>query len=186
MTEPDGLDVLFLDIDCVCNHFRKGESYEGDYPDGWFVGEKVPVCPDNLAALESVLKRVERPAVVWSTDWRLLEKETWDGWRNPRLWLENEGGLKKYIIGSTPKKMSSCRHEEILMWLRDPDRPAVRNFAALDDIEYGMDLLDGHYFRCGWEEGLTRKTADAVVEFLSGPADMSKFRHGGRTWALNS
>lgn len=181
MTEPDGLDVLFLDIDGVCNHFRHGESYDGDYPDGWFVERDVPVCPDNLKALKSVLKRVERPAVVWSTDWRLFRKGAWNGWRNPMSWLENEGGLKKYVIGSTPKKMSSSRHDEIMLWLRG-GRPAVRNFAALDDIEYGMGLFGGHYFRCDPLEGLTEKTADAVVELLSRPADMSEFRRGGRTW----
>ena len=50
-------------------------------------------------------------------------------------WLENEGGLKPYVIGNTPKKMSSNRHEEIMMWLQDEYRPAVANFAVLDDIE---------------------------------------------------
>lgn len=176
MTE-NGYNALFLDIDSVCNHSRKAETvYDDEYPDRWFVADKVPLCEDNLTALRLILGGVENPAIVWSTDWRLFDGDAWHGWKNPLKWLEDEYGLKRYVIGRTPKKMSSNRHEEIMMWLRDKDRPAVKNFAILDDIEYGMYVFGGHFFRCDYDKGLTAETADAVKAFLAKPAaDMSKF-----------
>lgn len=175
-------NVIFLDIDSVCNHSRRAETaYDGEYPDGWFVAKDVPVCPDNLAALRSLLDRVENPAVVWSTDWRLFDGDVWHGWRSPLKWLEDEGGLKKYVVGKTPKKMSSERHEEILMWLRGEDRPvAVANFAVLDDIEYGMGMFGGHFFKCSYDKGLTPEIADRAASFLSEPADVSEYLKWGR------
>lgn len=67
--------------------------------------------------------------------------------------------------------MSSNRHEEIMMWLQDEDRPAVANFAVLDDIEYGMEMFCRHFFKCDYDKGLIADTVDAVIEFLSVPAD---------------
>lgn len=168
----NGYNVIFLDIDSVCNHSRKAETaYDGEYPDGWFIADGVPLCTDNVKALKSIIRGTENPAIVWSTDWRLFNEDTWHGWKNPLKWLESEGGLKSYVIGNTPKKMSSNRHEEIMMWLRDEDRPAVANFAILDDIEYGMEMFHGHFFKCDYDRGLVANIADAVTEFLSVPAD---------------
>ena len=100
--------------------------------------------------------------------------------KNPLMWLESEFRLKQYVIGNTPKKMSSNRHEEIMMWLRDDDRPAVKNFAILDDIEYGMNMFGGHFFKCEYDKGLTMEIADAVVGFFAlEPGDMKKF---GKNW----
>ena len=180
MTEC-GYNVIFLDIDSVCNHSKTAETaYDDYYSSPWFIAEGVPLCRDNLLALKSVIERIENPAVVWSTDWRLYGEDTWNGWKNPLMWLESEFRLKQYVIGNTPKKMSSNRHEEIMMWLRDDDRPAVKNFAILDDIEYGMNMFGGHFFKCEYDKGLTTEIADAVVGFFAlEPGDMKKF---GKNW----
>lgn len=58
-----------------------------------------------------------------------------------------------------------------MMWLRNEDRPVVANFAILDDIEYGMKMFRGHFFKCDYDKGLTADTAGAVVKFLSVTAD---------------
>lgn len=111
MTE-NRYNVVFLDIGSVCNHSRKAETvYDGEYQNGWFIADRVPLCADNVQALKSIIDRIENPAIVWSTDWCLLSEDTWHGWKNPLKWLENEGGLKPYVIGNTPKKMSLNRHE---------------------------------------------------------------------------
>lgn len=176
MTE-NGYNVIFLDIDSVCNHSRKAETaYDGEYPDGWFISDGVPLCTDNVNALKSIISGIENPAIVWSTDWRLFQNDTWHGWKNPLKWLENEGGLKQYVIGNTPKKMSSNRHEEIMMWLRDEDRPVITNFIILDDIEYGMGIFYDHFFKCDYDKGLTTEIAKRAVEFLSkSAADMYNY-----------
>lgn len=171
MTE-NGYNIVFLDIDSVCNHSRKAETvYDGEYQNGWFIADRVPLCVDNVQALKSIINGIENPAIVWSTDWRLFNEDTWHGWKNPLKWLEDKCGLKQYVIGNTPKKMSSNRHEEIMMWLRNKDRPAVANFAILDDIEYGMKMFRRHFFKCDYDKGLIADTIDAVIEFLSVPAD---------------
>jgi len=174
----NGYNVIFLDIDSVCNHSRKAETaYDGEYPDGWFIADGVPLCADNVKALKSIICGIENPAVVWSTDWRLFNEDTWYGWKNPLKWLEDEGGLKPYVVGSTPKKMSSRRHEEIMMWLRSDNVGTAGNFAILDDIDYGMDMFGGHFFKCEYDKGLTAETAEKVIRFLSVPAeDMAGYR----------
>ena len=78
--------------------------------------------------------------------------------------------------------MSSNRHEEIMMWLRNEDRPAVANFAILDDIEYAMEMFHGHFFTCDYDTGLVADIADAVTEFLSVPADDMGIYNRWRTY----
>lgn len=103
-----GYNVIFLDIDSVCNHSRKAETaYDGECQDRLFIADRVPLCTDNVNALKSIVDGIRNPAIVWSTDWRLFNEDAWHGWKNPLKWLEDEGGLKPYVIGNTPKKM--CR-----------------------------------------------------------------------------
>ena len=59
-----GYNVIFLDIDSVCNHSKPAETaYDDYYSSPWFIAEGVPLCRDNLLALKSVIERIENPAV---------------------------------------------------------------------------------------------------------------------------
>lgn len=70
-----------------------------------------------------------------------------------------------------------------MMWLRNKDRPAVANFVVLDDIEYGMEIFRGHFFKCDYDKGLIADTADAIIEFLSVPAnDIELYNSKWRTY----
>lgn len=52
MTE-NRYNVVFLDIDSVCNHSRKAETiYDGEYQNGWFIADRVPLCADNVQVLK--------------------------------------------------------------------------------------------------------------------------------------
>ena len=52
MTE-NGYNVVFLDIDSVCNHSRKAETvYDGEYQNRWFIADRVPLCADNVQTLK--------------------------------------------------------------------------------------------------------------------------------------
>lgn len=67
-----------------------------------------------------------------------------------------------------------------MMWLRDEDRPIVRNFAILDDITYGMSMFGWHFFKCEYDRGLTQEIAANVAEFLSKPA-IDMYNYGNKT-----
>ena len=48
----------------------------------------IPLCVPCLKALMYIFKEVPDLKVVWSTDWRLYDKPDYNGFKNPRQWLE--------------------------------------------------------------------------------------------------
>lgn len=164
--------VIFLDIDSVLNCFSYGDSSYGNTRKP-LIEPDVPLCAECVAAFKSVLDRLPDAAVVWSTSWALHDEDRWGEWRNPRKWLESQDWFASRLVGRTPRKMSSERHDEIWFWLIDNERYAdekdridVSNFAILDDIEYGMGSFSRHFFRSDYETGLTSEQADRIVEYL--------------------
>lgn len=104
--------------------------------------------PHDEFAIQNLNKIVEenQAKVVICSSWRLgrsvseLQKIL-DSW-----------GAKCEVIGVTPKKMSSTRGEEILMWLRD-NHQKVKGICVLDDSlfdispwldEYCVKGIKGH------------------------------------------
>lgn len=165
------MKILFLDIDSVLNHSRyAGDCYEGEeYAGCAFVEDKVPLCKDNIEALKHLFEEVPDLKVVWSTDWRLYDKPDYNGFKNPRQWLEAQDWMEGRVIGKTPKKMSSTHYEEIRMWFsyekKDLD---IEKFAILDDYDsYGMSTyFKNDFFKCWYDNGLTMEIADKVIDHL--------------------
>jgi len=174
--------ILFLDIDSVLNHSKRGVD---GYSDEGFAGDPVedgvPLCRGNVEALKGLLEAVPDAKVVWSTDWRLFKEDTWNGWKNPLKWLEAQDWMKGRVVGKTPKKMSSTRFEEISFWFSENEynrrragkagaKPFfdVESYAVLDDYSSpGMyDKFGDRFFKCEWDEGLTPETAAKAAEAL--------------------
>ena len=96
--------------------------------------------------------------IIWSTDWRLYDKLEYNGWKNPRQWIEqNMPSVSCKIAGRTPKKMSSTRPEEIHMWLSDNERAKrqgkdkcydILGYAVIDDYATNamFSWFKGHFF----------------------------------------
>lgn len=157
----DKVKLLFLDIDSVLNASRYAESiYDEDFNCDRLVAASVPICKDNYQALKHIYENVPSLKVVWSTDWRLVDKPKWNGWSNPRLWLESQDWFKPLVIGKTPKKMSSTKPEELHMWFRDNiysrkhkdrewmDKPwfDVCSYAIVDDWDSSLMYKFGKHF----------------------------------------
>lgn len=165
------MKVLFLDIDSVLNHSRYAEDcYQGEECAGdAFVEDKVPLCKDNIAALKHIFEAVPDLKVVWTTDWRLYDKSDYNGFKNPRQWLEAQDWMKDRVVGKTPKKMSSTHYEEIRMWFSYEKKDLViEKFAILDDYDsYGMSTyFKNDFFKCRYDDGLTMEIADKVIDHL--------------------
>ena len=165
------MKIVFCDIDSVLNHSKYAEDcYEGEEHAGdAFVEDKVPLCKDNIEALKHIFEEVPDLKVVWSSDWRLYDKPTYNIYRNPRLWLEAQSWMEGRVIGKTPKKMSSTHYEEIRMWFSHEKKDLdVEKFAILDDYDsLGMTTyFKNDFFKCEPESGLTMETANKVIEHL--------------------
>jgi len=176
-------NIIFLDIDSVLNYSRFGQdSYDtGNDRTEDFVEQKTPICKSCLEALNHIVVNAENPAVVWSTSWALEEREVWNGWNNPRLYVERLPWMKDLVVGRTPRKMSSERCEEIHFWLHNNEYVRkyhdkkwcegerfydIHSFAVIDDIERGMERYGDHFFRTEYDTGLTMEQAKGIVEFL--------------------
>ena len=180
------MKILFCDIDSVLNHSKyaedcyQGEEYAGDV----FVEDKVPLCKDNIIALKHIFEAVPDLKVVWSTDWRLYDKPEYNGFKNPRQWLEAQDWMKDRIVGKTPKKMSSTHYEEIRMWFSENEyyrcagdgkacidqfMPGnyinVDKFAILDDYATNamFSYFKDNFFQCQYDTGLTMEIAEKVI-----------------------
>lgn len=165
------MKILFCDIDSVLNHSKLAEDcYDGEECAGSaFVEDKVPLCQDNIAALKHIFEEVPDLKVVWSTDWRLYDKPDYNGFKNPRQWLEKQPWMKGRIIGKTPKKMSSTHYEEIQMWFSyDKKDIEVEKFAILDDYATNAMFLyfKDSFFQCWYDTGLTMEIAEKVIVHL--------------------
>lgn len=162
------MKILFVDIDSVLNHSKYAEDcYQGEECAGdAFVEDKVPLCKDNIAALKHIFEAVPDLKVVWTTDWRLYDKPDYNGFKNPRQWLEAQDWMKDRVVGKTPKKMSSTHYEEIRMWFHyGSNCSMVESFAILDDYDsYGMSTyFKNDFFKCTYERGLTMEIAEKVI-----------------------
>lgn len=169
------MKILFLDIDSVLNCSKYGEDlyYGAEYAMEELIEANIPLCVPCLKALMYIFKEVPDLKVVWSTDWRLYDKPTYNGYGNPRFWLEKQPWMKGRIIGKTPKKMSSTHYEEIRMWFsydKKDQNIDVEKFAILDDYDsYGMSTyFKNEFFKCTYEAGLTMEIAEKVVKHLKG------------------
>lgn len=159
------MEVLFLDIDGCLNHCRRGEDMYYDA----HAGSRLPLDPDNMAALKSVFDRRPGLKVVWSTDWRHCDEPIWHGrWENPRLYLESLPWFAGRVIGNTPKKMSSEHFHEIKWWL--DEHTEVENYAIVEDSYFPDDWfgLERHVVRCDHTKGLTSAGADDIIRILEG------------------
>lgn len=181
------MKILFLDIDSVLNHSTYAESiYCGkgnEFAGSPLIANDIPLCKDNVDALKHILDSIPDLKIVWSTDWRLNNDPTYEGWHNPRIWLESQDWIKDRIIGKTPKKMSSTHYEEIRMWFtenefikkhQDKDwmkqtHIEVDDFAILDDYSsnFMFSYFKGHFFQCWWDSGLTMEIASKVVIYFN-------------------
>ena len=165
------MKILFLDIDSVLNVSRYGEDlYNNGRSDFPFVEDNVPLNVKCIDALKYIFNEVPDLKVVWSTDWRLYDKPTYNDYRNPRLWLEKQIWMKNRIIGNTPKKMSSTHYEEIRMWFTYEKKDLkIEKFAILDDYDsYEMSkYFKNEFFKCMYDSGLTMEIAEKVVKHLS-------------------
>ena len=164
------MKILFLDIDSVLNISRYGEDLycngRSDFP---FVEDNVPLNVKCIDALKYIFNEVPDLKVVWSTDWRIYDEPTYNGFKNPRLWLETQDWMKDRIVGKTPKKMSSTHYEEIRMWFSYEKKDIeVEKFAILDDYDsYGMSTyFKNEFFKCMYDSGLTMEIAEKVVKYL--------------------
>lgn len=151
----------------------------------------VPLCENSVIMLKNIIGATFDIGIVWSTDWRFEERETYDGWRNPRLWLEQQDWFSNVLIGKTPMKMSSNRFEEIHFWFTEnhyreqhsekafmkdyaqnktflkDDFYNVKNYAILDDFDSpGMKMYGNHFFRTDPSIGLDQRLAENVISFL--------------------
>ena len=162
MTMDEKMRVVFLDIDSVLNHAAPGlDIYFDETEKG-----KVPIDNGNLEAFKKVLAHDPDLKVVWSTDWRYYDDELWNGYMNPRLWLEAQDFMKGRIIGKTPQKMSSEHFHDIKWWLDEHDE--VQKYVILED-SYFPDKwfgLDKHLVRVSRDTGLTDEDADDAIRIL--------------------
>lgn len=181
------MKVLFLDIDSVLNHSTYAESlYCGkgnEFAGSQLVADGIPLCKDNIDALKHILSNVPNLKVVWATDWRLSTEPIYEGWQNPRIWLESQLWFKDVVVGNTPKKMSSTHYEEIRMWFKENEFIKkhqtcdwmrrtyidVDDFAILDDYASNamFSYFKEHFFQCWWDLGLTMDIASKVVDYFN-------------------
>ena len=197
--------ILFLDIDGVLNRTSFGvDTYTEFLPAhrSELVAQDVPLLQDNVENLKEIIDKVNDLGVVWSTDWRFEDNETYSPcneqvWRNPRLWLESQSWFKDVLIGKTPKKLSSDRHEEIHFWLSEnefgkknsskkwfktehanhflfmnDDWYDIEDFAILDDYDTkGMSLYGRRFFCTKNDAGLDRDIAKKVISMMNNDQD---------------
>ena len=183
--------ILFLDIDSVLNKNKYGDDlyFDGDKACPALVEPGVPLFKDCCAELEKIVACVPELKIVWSTDWRLYDKPDYNGWKNPRLWIEqNMPDVGSKVVGRTPKKMSSTRPEEIHMWLSDNERAKnleseksydILGYAVIDDYATNamFSWFKGHFFQTWSDDGLTGVIARQVIECLNTAGyDNTEFR----------
>lgn len=167
------MKILFLDIDSVLNCSKYGEDlyYGAEYAMEELIEANIPLCVSCIKALMYIFKEVPDLKVVWSTDWRLYDEPTYNGYGNPRFWLEKQPWMKDRIIGKTPKKMSSTHYEEIRMWFTYEKKDIeVEKFAILDDYATNamFSYFKDNFFQCWYDDGLTMEIAEKVVKHLKG------------------
>lgn len=155
--------IIFLDIDGVLNHSNVGEDTYYDH----FENVSIPIDQNNLKYFEEVLIKYPEIRIVWSTDWRLYNEEMWNGWKNPRLYLEKRPLWKDKIIGKTPKKMSSEHHDEIRLWFRGHGGyDSIKNWIAIDDLYLPGSFFDEHTIRTNPSFGFSKNNQVDLIALI--------------------
>ena len=146
---PDEEKYIFLDIDGVLMHYKKG-------PGGRFVSYGLD--PKCVGRLNRVL-RVTGAKIVVSSCYRI-------GRSISQLQeLLDSFGVKGTVAGKTGG--SDTRGLEIREWL---DKTGAKAYAVLDDELDGASHVLGHYVQTEntvYGSGLTKKEADEVIGILS-------------------
>ena len=156
--------VLFLDIDGIVNHASYGEDLYHDK----FAAKSVPIVKDNLEALKSLFVACPDLKVVWSSSWGICDDETWQSWKNPRLWLEAQDFMQGRVIGITPRKFSSEHFHEIKWWL-DEKGAKVDAYVILEDDYFPAKWfgLERHLVQVESSKGLTPDDVAKAIEILT-------------------
>lgn len=135
------MKVLFLDIDGVVNSYNTQERFMG------FLG----IQPDLADLIKEIIEKTGCKVVLSST------------WRSDKA-TRNHVKLKVCdFIDITPKSdRRGFRGDEIRRWLAL--HPEVTKYCVLDD---NSDFhMEQKLFQTSMTRGITRETADAVIEYL--------------------
>ena len=140
------------------------------------------VVPELVGNLKSVCERTNC-RIVWSSSWRenYLKKNPDSGdfffdFKEIRSLWKAKGFPIEYFLDCTPCENCSRysyvpRGVEIQMWIdANKERYNIGRMAVLDDNEdagIGLDCDDAKFFQTTFKEGLTRRIADEVVEWLN-------------------
>lgn len=159
------INVVFLDIDGVCNHGHFGKD-END---------KFGFADDCIQNLKHILDEVPDTKIVISSAWKhftmqgLVDQDTLD-WRHT---LCNKLGVSRdIIIGDTPDTKQGSRKCEIAEWLgRNKHKVGLGTYVILDDECYGLKkMFPNNVVDCDIKtgEGLSKRKADEAIWILSG------------------
>lgn len=144
--------VVFLDIDGVCNFWGWHAPDLAKVQDYWTGRCLEPQC---VEALNEFVHETQTKIVISSS------------WRGHSDYVDNlpalvatlrEGGVTGDIIGTTPHVYKPRGHE-IQLWLED--HPEVTHYVALDDEDFDMKDLGGHFVKTDHRTGFTK--SDAVL-----------------------
>lgn len=173
------IDILFLDIDSVLNCAEYAStSYDEDKSSKALVEHNVPLHSKCIEALQHILRELPELKIVWSTDWKLSEDDYWNGWHNPRKWLEAQFWMKDRVVSNTPKRFTSTHPQEIHLWFKQNEfnkkhktcswmkdkHYDIGSYAILDDWDDNlMRKFGSHLFLTNSDHGLTAEIADKLI-----------------------
>jgi hypothetical protein len=156
--------VIFLDIDGVLNGHR---SFASGY---------CGIEREQAENLNAILCAVPDANLVISSAWRYMVPDAMTLKGFEYLLLVSGVHCKDRVVGITPKDEEvATRGGQILNWVsRNTD--SISRFAILDDM--AMDFkewgLGSNFFQTDGAKGITRETANAIIEFLNPASDASR------------
>lgn len=163
------MNILFLDMDGVCNnkqHFLVTKDLLkiplDSLNDADVFQMKRDVAPQNMWCLKYILDNVPNLKIVISSAWR-----NYYNLEQFKELFKIFGIDGECIIGKTPKKMSSTRADEILMYMVDSiESDTSYEWVALDDhsiFDLGTSLKKHEILTDSWM-GLTLPDAFKVIQ----------------------
>lgn len=139
------MKIIFLDVDGVLNTHEIRLS--SDWP---------PISGDHILILKRIIDTTNAKIVV-SSDWR----------RRPENLSTLKEELAKFdieILDCTPQTFGGLRSHEIKMWLQNNSDLGISDFVIIDDLVCAS--IDGHFFECNDDVGLTNEIADQIINRL--------------------